>query len=433
MEMLARNETLERGYGGTAKTIGRMHELVQRAKLNPAVQQIATWIRLSAGGDRRGSTRATADAVFDWVKRHGVFQRDPFQVEKLEDLLASAKPVITARQQNLYSGPGIFAGDCDTFALWVAALGGILGFQYAFETAKVDASRPDEFSHVWSALLVNGQWVAYDASTASSSAGWRPPVPPEKFKRWSERNIDEVPGMNGLNGTLIQRDYWESTSEPYSSVPGYSREVSAGDMDLLVPGQPALSQSDILRRPGDNTQPRIPPRPEERDFMNDDNLDPPTYPRPTYEPRKPYIHARQPSPPDSPYVRQVEIVYAPEGGDLISGMGQMGPGIMLAAQAAANQTTQDQAQSSVFSVISSAITEAAKILPQYTQAQIDKKQAEYAERVASARERAAAAEGRPQVNLPPPTPSKSILSSPLLWGAAGIVVIGGIAYAVSKG
>src|SRR3990172_1406035 len=107
-----------------------MHKLIALSKLDTTIQKIATWIRLSVPEDRRGSSRELADAIGFWVKKHGIFKRDPFQIEKLESLLASMLPVIEARRAGTYSGPGLFVGDCYTFASWINALLQTLRYPY---------------------------------------------------------------------------------------------------------------------------------------------------------------------------------------------------------------------------------------------------------------------------------------------------------------
>lgn len=192
-------EGLERGVVGTRATIEKMHKLVALGKLDPTFQKIATWIRASVGGDRRGSTEETADAIYNWVAKHGIFQRDPFQIEKIEHPIEAMRPIIQARSAGTYKGPGLFVGDCDTFAIVTATLGGILGFQYSFETAKVDPQRPDEFSHVWASLLIGNDWRSLDASTRGAYPGWRPPVDEKLFARWPEKPIESVVGKSEMH------------------------------------------------------------------------------------------------------------------------------------------------------------------------------------------------------------------------------------------
>ena len=56
-------EGLDRGVSGTSATLEKMHRLVALGKLDPTIQKIATWIRMSVPQDRRGKTTETADAI----------------------------------------------------------------------------------------------------------------------------------------------------------------------------------------------------------------------------------------------------------------------------------------------------------------------------------------------------------------------------------
>src|SRR5690349_8988620 len=244
-----------------------MHKLVALGKLDPTFQKIATWIRAQVPTDRRGSTAETADAVFNWVQQHGIFQRDPFQIEKIENPIEAMRPIIQARQAGTYTGPGLFVGDCDTFAIVTATLGGILGFQYAFETAKVDPSRPDEFSHVWTSLLVGNDWRALDSSTQGAYPGWRPPVDANLFKRWPEKPIESIVGksdMSAINGGLLGEFGGDNTSpmadvdaqypadyvgygipKDFGTGPGVIPEANFADLQPLVPHDTQIPSADL--------------------------------------------------------------------------------------------------------------------------------------------------------------------------------------------
>lgn len=258
-------ENLDRGVSGTSATLDKMHKLVALGKLDPTIQKIATWIRMSVPQDRRGKTTATADAIFDWTRDHGIFQSDPFQIEKIEHPIEAMRAVIENRRNGSYSGPGLFVGDCDTYAVFVAALGGVLGFQYAFETAKVDASRPDEFSHVWTSLLVDGDWYPLDSSTPGAYPGWRPPVAPELLARWPEHPIESVvrgSDMNSFNRGLGDADNQASpladvdTAYPkdyiaygipkdFGSGPGLIPAGNFDDIQLLPPHETQIPDADL--------------------------------------------------------------------------------------------------------------------------------------------------------------------------------------------
>jgi hypothetical protein len=262
-------EGLERGVRGTKKTLEKMHKLVALGKLDPTMQRIATWIRLGVPQDRRASTTAVLDAIFWWVKKHGIFQRDPFQIEKIEHPIAAMQPIIEARLAKKYKGPGLFVGDCDTIAgVYTGTLLGILGFMYAWETAKVDLERPDEFSHVWVAARANGGWYPLDPSTKDAKPGWRPPVAPELFARWPEKPIEDVvggKGMSGLNGFhrngLGNGEEGETRSDEYYpseeygyGIPksfgpswegGFIPDADAANIQLLPPHDTEIPEADL--------------------------------------------------------------------------------------------------------------------------------------------------------------------------------------------
>ncbi len=237
---------MARGYHGTSRTIDLMHKLVQQAKLDPTMHRIATWIRASVPGDARGSTKKTAEAIFSFVKRHGLFQRDQFQVERIEHPISSMQSLVKARQAGIDTNGKLFAGDCDQFAIWVATLGGILGFQYAFETSKSDAGRPDEFSHVWSALLVGPDWIAYDASTPQSFPNWRPPISgPDKFKRWAEKEIEGTLGDTMTAPFMVPAEYFGANDPTINDGPPEVMDNDPGQLVMMVTPEPAIPQAEI--------------------------------------------------------------------------------------------------------------------------------------------------------------------------------------------
>jgi hypothetical protein len=312
-------EGLDRGVMGTAATIEKMHRLVALGKLDPTLQKIASWIRLQVPGDRRGKTTATADAIFAFCRDHGVFQSDPFQIEKIEHPIEAFRAVIQAKNAGTYRGPGLFIGDCDTFAIVTATLGGILGFQYAFETAKVDASRPDEYSHVWTDLLVEGNWYALDSSTQGAYPGWKPPVGENMLKLWSEHPIENVvkgSDMRSLNGGLLgdQTSPLASVDTAYpQDYVGYGIPKDFGAGPCVIP-EPNFDSMELL--PPHETQiPDADLRPDMHLLKAAPTLDPSEriqsiagYPNdhgnPYYKTseRQPYYKVeRQPYPPGSPW------------------------------------------------------------------------------------------------------------------------------------
>ena len=340
--MRIQTEKLERGLGGTEKTIAKMHKLVAAGKLDPTIQKIATWIRLQVPRDYRGSKEETANAVFQWLKRHQVFQRDPFQIEKIEHPLESMRPIIEARKSGAYRGRGLVVGDCDTLsAVYLASLLGALGFHYAFETVKVDARRPNEFSHVYLAVLIDGRWYPLDPSTKGFGPGERPDVPEEQLKRWPEKPIEETMGLNGhLNGngmgshglgtdekTRLRQDDWPEvpldaewlSQEEYGyGIPKYLGdrsgkpqipETSGGKFWPLTHEQPAQSRQD-MEQPLRDLIKRVPT--EDLSTVGRNRAD--SYSRPNYVGKKPYVHVqRNMYPPGSRWGRRLrQELYDPK-------------------------------------------------------------------------------------------------------------------------
>lgn len=295
-------EGLERGVSGTEKTIERMHSLVQRAKLDPTIQKIAYLIRSRNSSDPRGSGPQTANAIHNWVQRHGLFTRDPFQIEKIEDLVASMKPIIDARRAGVARGHALFTGDCDTFAMWVAALGGVLGFNYAFETVKVDADRPDEFSHVYTALRVGDDWYPLDPSTRNATPGWRPPVPEDRLRRWPEQPIEDVVtegDMKRISGGMM------GDGEPYGVDEGFSDADSPlEEVDAEYPADYVGYGIPKDFGPGGGVMP-------EADF-SDLHLLPPGQPQPSVASMEPDMEALQAAPLINPSRRIEHIATQPD-------------------------------------------------------------------------------------------------------------------------
>ncbi len=353
-------ENLDRGLSGTSNTISKMHTMVARAKLDPTIQKIAYWIRAQNGG-APSLSKELADAIFWWVKRSGIFTPDPFQIEKIDDLLASMAPIVEARAAKKYKGSALFTGDCDTYASWVAALGGVLGFNYCFETVKVDRERPDEYSHVYTALRVGNDWYPLDPSTPSADPGWRPQVAPSLLRRWPEKPIEDVVPRSALHGLgqdgadLMNGGNWDNpvndsplenvdAEYPADSVedgqprdfgfgPGVIQDADIANMQMLPPhdtqesmasmepdmqalqGAPLINPSrriqDIAGQPNDHGNPYYRDGQPQPYYKTETQAYPPgsmwNLPRGVdqtkYRPRRGYIQVQQPGTPE----RKVEM------------------------------------------------------------------------------------------------------------------------------
>lgn len=453
MAQLSQVENLERGYRGTSKTIDKMHRLVAHGKLDPEIQRIATLIRLSVDRDDRGRSRELADAVFDWVRRHGKFQRDPLQIEKLETPRESMRHVVEARRSGAYQGPALFAGDCDTFAIWVASLGGILGYEYAFETVKVDPRRPKEFSHVYAALRVGNEMVPYDASSTIAQPGWRPSVPENRLKVWNEPLIEKTVKNGQLNGNGL--GFWPDE-------PGYIPEdyqgyglpkVFPGDpvvpdpdpgvIDVQIPETPAIPRDEIASPTGLLTRRRA-LRPDQGRVP----MDPQSYfPRPKYTPKRPYYSQMVPYPPKWPHARQERIVmsqpFAMDRGagrdydvteaKVIPTAGYEGLGLPpgFSLDPSGRTVTDEQAaqkkedtEKSVGDTVVDALKGLIASAPDIAKSYYERKLVEAKAKVAQASDKVTARD--PQLLYQGSMPSVAAwYKNPWVWAATGAVVIGG--------
>lgn len=450
-------ETLERGIRGTTRTVEKMHKLVALGKLDLTMQKIATWIRLTVPEDFRGNSKKVLDALFKFFREHSVFLRDPFQIEKIEHPIESMRPVIEARRAGAYKGRGLFVGDCDTIAgTMLATLGGILGFHYSWETARVDPGRPDEFSHIWTSFLLKGnEWYPLDPSTPGAYPGWRPPVSGDRFKRWPEKPIEDVIGMSGMNGhglgydpsgPMIPGDLFDAEmSSRYYQGPSDIPRIQGDDFTVHIPPDSAISRADMMEGSRSGIRKMPTPKPQERPMQIEPNDD--YRPSPNYEARRDYISVTPygGASPQYPFTNQVEVLPgAPitirrRGQEVVlraqmeqgmSGMGAEESQFVFTMEDA-NKAAATTAAKETTSTIDSIINGIAKTLPGLAVSAIDAMKAKYAAQVSGAQAKVLA---QSQAGMGPQAPYSSstpLYKNPLVWGA-GILVIGGIAYAIAQ-
>jgi hypothetical protein len=125
--------------------------------------------------------RCQADRILTWVKKNITFVPDPVSeagadqrflgMNPSTDQVAEGIEMVQAPMRTLERR----AGDCDCIGTLIAALAMSLGIPAQYVTIKSDMRRPEEFSHVYPRLLVNGVWLAADPTVPSSVLGWEPP------------------------------------------------------------------------------------------------------------------------------------------------------------------------------------------------------------------------------------------------------------------
>jgi len=105
-----------------------------------------------------------AAAVFDWVKHHTRFTRDPWQTETLQ-----AAGLMLYQIQKY----GIAWTDCDDLCILGASLMRSIGLPAGFRAISQDGKN---LTHVYGLVHIAGQWIPWDASNNSYSLGYEPPA-----------------------------------------------------------------------------------------------------------------------------------------------------------------------------------------------------------------------------------------------------------------
>lgn len=149
---------IPQGYFGTARTVVEMKRLVDNGKKNPAVIQLATDIVRNAGVAERDHAGEGA-ANLAWIQANIHFMNDPWGVETIR------APMSTVKRG---------AGDCDDLAILYNSLMASIGYNTRFKTIKAEAAARNEFTHVYSQVLIDGQWASVDPSQ-KQPFGWEPP------------------------------------------------------------------------------------------------------------------------------------------------------------------------------------------------------------------------------------------------------------------
>lgn len=175
------------GEPGTAQTVALMRRLIDDALADSQFVRMAIDIVRSVQAfDDFGEV----EALYNWVKRHIRFTKDPVTKEKLyppQELLK------------------IRAGDCDDISMLLGAFAMAVGYNARLITVSANRANPGEFSHVYVEAEVppgSGQWVPMDAARADSEFGIEPPTYFRK-RAWSLTD-DSFQDLSGgrLRGSL---------------------------------------------------------------------------------------------------------------------------------------------------------------------------------------------------------------------------------------
>ena len=154
-------EALAGGDAGVHQTVQRMRSLVDAAKTLPETRAV---VLAALRGIREKDTLGEVTALYEWVRDHVRFIRDPVGVEYLQT------PAYMLRQ---IAQEGMAAGDCDDASTLFAALAETAGYRTKF---RMQAPPGTTFKHVLVDVQIKGGWVSFDPSQRHHGPGWRPTV-----------------------------------------------------------------------------------------------------------------------------------------------------------------------------------------------------------------------------------------------------------------
>jgi hypothetical protein len=148
------------GESGTSQTIDLMRQLIDQAMADASVVRLAgDIVRRVRPYDELGE----AQAIYNWVKSHMRFTKDPV-----------TKETLFPPQELLKRG----AGDCDDISMLMATLDMAVGIPARLVTVAGNPTAPGEFSHVYVEAEVpagSDNWVPQDAARARAQFGDEPP------------------------------------------------------------------------------------------------------------------------------------------------------------------------------------------------------------------------------------------------------------------
>lgn len=204
------------GTPGTEQTIGLIRSTVSEGLKDPFVRQTAGAIvrRVPAHNEA-----AEVRAVYDWVARRIRFTKDPV-----------GKETVSSARWTLTHG----FGDCDDVnGVLLPTLLGVIGYRTRLVTIASHPMAPDQFSHVYAEVLLDGRWVPVDAARRGASFG-RAPERVYRKRVWSLENAGYqdvgLAGM-GISAADIIPQITRSAQDIITAIrfPGQQLPSSPGD------------------------------------------------------------------------------------------------------------------------------------------------------------------------------------------------------------
>jgi hypothetical protein len=207
---------LQSGDAGIAQTVQFMQQLIDQGVTDPYVNRFTIDALRNFGVDGFDDG-AKARVLFDILRPGGyggfVYVPNPESPLGQRETVRSAATFLE-----------VGGGDCKNFTVAFSALMGTVGIPTRIVTVASDPRAPDEFSHVYPEVEINGAWIPMDAARPDAAFG-KAPQRVYRKKIWPS----EISGSS---------DAAESFSGVAHSLAGYHRLVD-GPARLAGLGQSA--------------------------------------------------------------------------------------------------------------------------------------------------------------------------------------------------
>jgi Transglutaminase-like superfamily len=163
MALASASTPLADGDAGVSQTIATMNALVDQGVKDPTVNRTAIDIIRGIPAFQQNSDLQRVAAIYNYVLRNFAYVHNPMGPSGEKETL---RPVIELLHLN--------AGDCKNMSVLIATLCGTVGYRTRFVTVAADADAPDQFSHVYPEVLVDGAWIPMDCARPGAQLGLAP-------------------------------------------------------------------------------------------------------------------------------------------------------------------------------------------------------------------------------------------------------------------
>jgi Transglutaminase-like superfamily len=154
------------GDTGIAQTIALMQQLIDQGVKDPYVNRFAIEA-LQQFNAAHFNPLDEARVLYEIVRPGGYggyrFVPDPVGPGGAKETLRSAKTFLE-----------VGGGDCDDFTVAILSIMGTIGIPGRIITVASDPTAPDEFSHVYPEIQIDGQWIPADAARPGAKFGLAP-------------------------------------------------------------------------------------------------------------------------------------------------------------------------------------------------------------------------------------------------------------------